>query len=310
MSRTLKTLYISLAASSSVLQQGAAAAQTTLHTLILSGARNCVVPREDRTEQGEARGHSPDPLSPDPLSLDPLSLDPLSPRPTQSRPAEGPTQPGRPQRALQSGPPQFGPLSLDPQGHPPQEEHEFGGFMQAPSFCSWEDSPQWSDPDLSWDQSKSSPGQCSLWTGQNPQQTSRTVVARSAVEDRGSTRGERHSLVRCVSCCCLPLSSGLLASAPRDVPVPTLTRLLRDLHSPEEHFTDGRLLDTFHDLNKMIVQGYKQTSGVSQELLQRSLSVSRPDAGTHPGPGRRRVSSSNTPSQSGLSHAPSRSRPI
>ncbi|XP_034723172.1 uncharacterized protein si:ch211-14c7.2 isoform X2 [Etheostoma cragini] len=54
-------------------------------------------------------------------------------------------------------------------------------------------------------------------------------------------------------------------------PVPTLTKLLRGRTSQ-----DQGLLDSFHDLNKMICQRYKRENGVSRDLLLRTLHLEQP----------------------------------
>ncbi|XP_028429357.1 uncharacterized protein si:ch211-14c7.2 isoform X2 [Perca flavescens] len=53
--------------------------------------------------------------------------------------------------------------------------------------------------------------------------------------------------------------------------VPTLTQLLRGRASQ-----DQGLLDSFHDLNKMICQRYKRENGVSRDLLLRTLRLAQP----------------------------------
>ncbi|XP_054462524.1 uncharacterized protein si:ch211-14c7.2 [Anoplopoma fimbria] len=69
----------------------------------------------------------------------------------------------------------------------------------------------------------------------------------------------------------LPRSS---SSDPSDLhTVPTLTQLLRGRASQ-----DQGLLDSFHDLNKMICQRYKRGNGVSRDLLLRTLRLDQPSA--------------------------------
>ncbi|KAM6933982.1 uncharacterized protein FYW49_002228 [Xenentodon cancila] len=53
--------------------------------------------------------------------------------------------------------------------------------------------------------------------------------------------------------------------------VPTLTQLLRGRASQ-----DQGLLDSFHDLNKMIGQRYKRADGVSRDLLLKTLHLQPP----------------------------------
>ncbi|XP_041797259.1 uncharacterized protein si:ch211-14c7.2 [Chelmon rostratus] len=67
----------------------------------------------------------------------------------------------------------------------------------------------------------------------------------------------------------LPASS---SSDPRDLDaVPTLTQLLRGKASQ-----DQGLLDSFHDLNKMICRRYKRANGVSRDLLLKTLHLEQP----------------------------------
>ncbi|XP_032367925.1 uncharacterized protein si:ch211-14c7.2 [Etheostoma spectabile] len=61
--------------------------------------------------------------------------------------------------------------------------------------------------------------------------------------------------------------------------VPTLTKLLRGRTSQ-----DQGLLDSYHDLNKMICQRYKRESGVSRELLLRTLHLEQPHTESRPAP--------------------------
>ncbi|XP_074497248.1 uncharacterized protein LOC141771164 [Sebastes fasciatus] len=61
--------------------------------------------------------------------------------------------------------------------------------------------------------------------------------------------------------------------------VPTLTQLLRGGASQ-----DHGLLDSFHDLNKMICQRYKRANGVSRDLLLRTLHLEQPSTESRPAP--------------------------
>ncbi|XP_035856895.1 uncharacterized protein si:ch211-14c7.2 [Sander lucioperca] len=61
--------------------------------------------------------------------------------------------------------------------------------------------------------------------------------------------------------------------------VPTLTQLLRGRASQ-----DQGLLDSFHDLNKMICQRYKRENGVSRDLLLRTLRLAQPHTESRPAP--------------------------
>ncbi|XP_045930987.1 uncharacterized protein si:ch211-14c7.2 [Micropterus dolomieu] len=61
--------------------------------------------------------------------------------------------------------------------------------------------------------------------------------------------------------------------------VPTLTQLLRGKASQ-----DQGLLDSFHDLNKMICQRYKRANGVSHDLLLKTLHLEQPHTESRPAP--------------------------
>ncbi|XP_047450638.1 ABC transporter F family member 4 [Mugil cephalus] len=61
--------------------------------------------------------------------------------------------------------------------------------------------------------------------------------------------------------------------------VPTLTQVLRGRASQ-----DQGLLDSFHDLNKMIGQRYKRANGVSRDLLLKTLHLEQPHTESRPAP--------------------------
>ncbi|XP_041664316.1 transcriptional regulator ATRX [Cheilinus undulatus] len=61
--------------------------------------------------------------------------------------------------------------------------------------------------------------------------------------------------------------------------VPTLTQILRGRADQ-----DQGLLDSFHDLNKMICQRYKRANGVSRDLLLKTLHLEQPLAEGRPAP--------------------------
>nr|XP_046245881.1 uncharacterized protein si:ch211-14c7.2 isoform X2 [Scatophagus argus] len=65
-------------------------------------------------------------------------------------------------------------------------------------------------------------------------------------------------------------------SSSRDA-VPTLTQFLRGTASQ-----DQGLLDSFHDLNKMICQRYKRANGVSRDLLLKTLHLEQPHTENRP----------------------------
>ncbi|XP_059188179.1 sarcoplasmic reticulum histidine-rich calcium-binding protein isoform X2 [Centropristis striata] len=63
--------------------------------------------------------------------------------------------------------------------------------------------------------------------------------------------------------------------------VPTLTQLLRARAGQDQ---DQGLLDSFHDLNKMICQRYKRATGVSRDLLLRTLHLEQQHTDSRPAP--------------------------
>ncbi|XP_055082181.1 trichohyalin [Periophthalmus magnuspinnatus] len=186
--------------------------------------------------------------------------------------------------------------SLDSQREHPLEDQEFGGFMQAPSVLSHEcTSPPWSDSGLggmdnSWDQVDT--GSWAMFP-QNSREHREDKEGQwwplSSGEDRGPTPRASYNPV-CVFTAAFPSPPVWSTADPRNCRVPTLTQLLRGRVGPEEGSPEQGLLDAFHDLNKMIVQGYKQASGVSQQLLQKSLSLLPPNTGVGVVPGNRRIS--------------------
>ncbi|XP_044059619.1 uncharacterized protein si:ch211-14c7.2 [Siniperca chuatsi] len=77
-----------------------------------------------------------------------------------------------------------------------------------------------------------------------------------------------------------PSLPGSSSSVPCDLDtVPTLTQLLRGRASQ-----DQGLLDSFHDLNKMICQRYKRANGVSRNLLLKTLHLELPHTESRPAP--------------------------
>ncbi|KAK2913027.1 hypothetical protein Q8A73_007140 [Channa argus] len=99
----------------------------------------------------------------------------------------------------------------------------------------------------------------------------------SAVEERRLSAGP--SLVS-VFAEAFPSLPGSSPSDPCDLnTVPTLTQLLRGRAS-QDHW----LLDSFHDLNKMIGQRYKRDAGVSRHLLLKTLHLEQPQTESRPAP--------------------------
>ncbi|XP_055003801.1 uncharacterized protein LOC129407239 [Boleophthalmus pectinirostris] len=194
--------------------------------------------------------------------------------------------------------------SLDSQREQPLEDQEFGGFIQAPSVLSHECiSPPWSGSglggtDSSWDEVDT--GSWAVFP-QNSTEHREDEGGQwwplSSGEDRGPTPGASHSPV-CVFTAAFPLPPAWSTADSPDSRVPTLTQLLRGHVGPEEGSPERGLLDPFHDLNKMIVQRYKQVSRVSQELLQRSLSLASPNTEVGGSPGNWHISPGHTSSKS------------
>ncbi|XP_029965088.1 uncharacterized protein LOC115401069 [Salarias fasciatus] len=186
-----------------------------------------------------------------------------------------------------------------------EEEDEFGVFMQAEGEPDWsegfttsasvpcgsrgsiaaalgdeavvEESPHWT---AGWtDQSEDS------WAA-FPQDSSDSgggggAVEQwwpsSAAEDRRDRLSTNHSLAA-IFTEAFPSLPAPSSSDPRDLnTVPTLTQLLRGRASQ-----DQGLLDSFHDLNKMIGQRYKRASGVSRDLLLRTLHLEPPHSESRP----------------------------
>lgn len=164
----------------------------------------------------------------------------------------------------------------------PLDDQEFGVFVQAPAWSQEYTNHEWSygSPGgtlSSLDQSDDS------WAvfPQDGTDHRRDVEGQwwphSSVEDRGPARGANLSLAS-VFTAAFPL---LTVSASCDPAVPTLTQLLRDHQGIDKGgSSDQGLLDTFHDLNKMIGQRYKRGNGVSRELLQRTLGLDPPAPGS------------------------------
>ncbi|XP_072315988.1 uncharacterized protein [Eucyclogobius newberryi] len=212
-------------------------------------------------------------------------------------------EPGQVEPRGYSPDPQWEQSSLASKKEPPLEDQEFGGFMQAQSVSRHEcSSPLWNACDpagacSSWDQAHSPWAVFPLHGTEHTVEEGGQWWHLSSVADRGPTSGASQSPV-CVFTAAFPSPPACSSSGPWDSTVPTLTQLLRAHEGPREGSPDRGLLDVFHDLNKMIVQGYKQASGVSRELLQRSLSLSPPSTGI--GPSHRRVSHGHASSQPGL----------
>ncbi|XP_030601167.1 uncharacterized protein LOC115791178 [Archocentrus centrarchus] len=101
----------------------------------------------------------------------------------------------------------------------------------------------------------------------------------SAVEERRDGLSANQNLAA-VFAEAFPSLTGSSSSDPCDLKtVPTLSQLLRGGAS-----RDQGLLDSFHDLNKMIGQRYKRANGVSRYLLLKTLHLEQPPAESRPAP--------------------------
>ncbi|GLD52787.1 spore wall protein 2 [Lates japonicus] len=185
------------------------------------------------------------------------------------------------------------------------EEDEFGVFMQAEGEPAWSEgftmsasvpcgsresvalgnqaitgesthwTPGWTDS--SFHQSDDT------WTAfpQDSSHEGRDVVGQwwptSAVEERRDRLSANQNMAA-VFAEAFPSVPGSSTSDFCDLDtVPTLTQLLRGRASQ-----DQGLLDSFHDLNKMIGQRYKRANGVSRDLLLKTLHLEQPHTESRP----------------------------
>ncbi|XP_054883833.1 uncharacterized protein si:ch211-14c7.2 isoform X2 [Poeciliopsis prolifica] len=156
-----------------------------------------------------------------------------------------------------------------------EEEDEFGVFMQAEGDPAWSDGVNMSASETSGSRARIAGGD--TWTafpleptGGNGDGEERWWPA-NAVEARRDGPPTNHSLVA--------VFAEAFPALPSDSPgdpcdlgaVPTLTQLLRSRARQ-----DQGLLDSFHDLNKMIDQSHKRSSSASQNLLVQTLQLQPP----------------------------------
>ncbi|XP_069574355.1 retinitis pigmentosa 1-like 1 protein isoform X2 [Brachyistius frenatus] len=180
-----------------------------------------------------------------------------------------------------------------------EEEDEFGVFMQAEGEPAWSegftmsasvpcgsgDAVALGDHAIPSESTHCAPG----WTDSSFHQSDDTWTAfpqdssdeggdaaeqwwpTGAVEERRDRLSTNHNLAAVFSDA-FPSLPGSSSADPRDLnSVPTLTQLLRAGASHEQG-----VLDTFHDLNKMIGQRYKRANGVSRDLLLKTLHLEQP----------------------------------
>ncbi|XP_028276472.1 uncharacterized protein LOC114445548 [Parambassis ranga] len=194
-----------------------------------------------------------------------------------------------------------------------EEEDEFGVFMQAEGEPAWSEeftmsasvpcgsresvalgnhaitsesascAPAWTDnpfhqPDDAW----AAFPQDSLDEGRD---VAEQWWPNSAVEERRDRLSSNQNLAAIFAEAFPPLPASP-SSDPCDLStVPTLTQLLRGTASQ-----DQGLLDSFHDLNKMIGQRYKRANGVSRDLLLKTLHLEQPESRPAPWTSNRRLS--------------------
>ncbi|KAK2846610.1 hypothetical protein Q5P01_009609 [Channa striata] len=181
-----------------------------------------------------------------------------------------------------------------------EEEDEFGVFMQAEGepACSQRFTMSASVPcgcRVSALGNRGVTGEPICWTSgwSDSSEDSWTAFPQDSVDGAGDTVGQwwpssaveerrlsaNPSLVS-VFAEAFPSLPGPSSSDPCDLDtVPTLTQLLRGRASQ-----DHRLLDSFHDLNKMIGQRYKRAAGVSRDLLLKTLHLEQPRTESQPAP--------------------------
>ncbi|XP_023207044.1 uncharacterized protein LOC102218229 [Xiphophorus maculatus] len=157
-----------------------------------------------------------------------------------------------------------------------EEEDEFGVFMQAEGDVAWSDGVNMSASETSGSRARIAGGD-DTWTAfpQEPTGESGDGVERwwpaNAVEARRNGPPTNHSLVA-VFAEAFPSLPSVSPGDPCDLEaVPTLTQLLRGRAR-----RDQGLLDSFHDLNKMIDQSHKKSSSASQNLVVQTLQLQPP----------------------------------
>ncbi|KAM6987723.1 uncharacterized protein LKV04_010535 isoform 2-T2 [Tautogolabrus adspersus] len=169
-----------------------------------------------------------------------------------------------------------------------EEEDEFGVFMQVP--CGSRGSVALGNHAITGESTHWTPG----WTDSSFHQSDDTWTA----FPQDSSDGGRDAVGQWWPTCAMEQSrekllanqnlASVFAEAFPSLPdssssdldtVPTLTQILRGRADQ-----DQGLLDSFHDLNKMICQRYKRANGVSRDLLRRTLHLEQPHAEVKPAP--------------------------
>ncbi|KAM4743294.1 uncharacterized protein FYW61_001816 [Anableps anableps] len=168
------------------------------------------------------------------------------------------------------------------EGRKEEEDDEFGGFMQAEGEPSWSEGVNMSASVPCGSRGSVALGSHAItrddtWTAfpQEPSEESREAVEQwwpaNAVEARREGPPTSHSLVAVFAEAFPPLPSFSRGDSCGLEAVPTLTQLLRG-----NVRQDQGLLDSFHDLNKMIGQNHKRSSSASQNLLLKTLQLQQP----------------------------------
>ncbi|XP_054868298.1 retinitis pigmentosa 1-like 1 protein [Amphiprion ocellaris] len=183
-----------------------------------------------------------------------------------------------------------------------EEEDEFGVFVQAEGESAWTEgfttpaSVPCGSREIAALGNQAIAGELSHWTAgwmdssfhqsddtwtafpQDSSDEGRDIVDQwwptSAVEERRDQLSTNQNLVE-VFAEAFPSLPG--PSCSDLAAVPTLTQLLRGRTSQ-----DQGLLDSFHDLNKMIGQRYKRANGVSRDLLLKTLHLEQPQTEVRP----------------------------
>ncbi|XP_038161222.1 uncharacterized protein si:ch211-14c7.2 [Cyprinodon tularosa] len=168
------------------------------------------------------------------------------------------------------------------EGRNEEEEDEFGVFMQAEGEAAWSEGVNMSASVPCRSRGSTGIGKHSNngeddWTAfpQDPTDESRDAVKQwwpaSAVEAWRDGSPANHSLAAVFADAFPSLPSCSPGDSCDLEAVPTLTRLLRDEARQEQG-----LLDSFHDLNKMIGQSNRRSNSASQNLLLKTLQLQQP----------------------------------
>ncbi|KAM4590507.1 uncharacterized protein V3H82_004451 [Fundulus diaphanus] len=195
----------------------------------------------------------------------------------------GPKQKGSPKGELEEKAEEVRGSTGAPEEGRKEEEDEFGVFMQAEGEPAWSEGVNMS-ASVSSRSRGSTGGSLAIsgeddWTAfaQEPSDERGDAVEQwwpaSAAEARRDGPSTNHSLAAVFSEAFPPLLPPSFTPGDSCDPeaVPTLKQLLQGKARP-----DQGLLDSFHDLNKMIGQSHKRSNGASQSLLLKTLQLQQP----------------------------------